>query len=844
MMMIPKSTNRPFSLLLFLILFGFTLQAQSQSEVELIDLLNDTETTYNVTFNYLVEDLDEVRLIPPQEKASLDEVLDHIQQQVPVAFQYVTKTSISISVLKNITTIKFLNASNNNHIPGVVIRSGGQVIATSNRFGTVFLDSSSTYSRLDFQHPKFYSLDKDLDSSSSELYQPIYLYPEIKLDEVFIKEYLAKGISLKSDNSLSIIPQEFGVLPGLINADVLHSLQYVPGIVNTEETIAQINVRGGTHDQNLILWNGSRMYQTGHFFGMISAINPLINHEIQVIKNGSSAFYNEGVSSVIDISSRPHSKPYNTALQLNFLSANASSNLELNQKSTLQVAARRSFTDAWESPTYNGFSDKVFQNTEIQDLLDGDENRITTQQELQFFDASLQYDYAIDADNKLKINVLGIQNQLEFNEILEATSAETQNEFEQDSFLAHVSFQTHWNDRHTSSIDFNASFYELEAFNRSVLSAQDLLQSNAVTDYKLSVKDKYQLFERFKLNLGYQFNEVGVSNTNEVTSPEVILRDKRVLISNSGISEIEYESQQKKLKARLGIRGTHYSGVNVFRIEPRLNFSYQANRSWSWNLLGEIKNQTLTQVIDQQQDFLGIERRRWVLADEEDYPIIHSQQVEGGLNFNRKGWMLQGSLYYKSVEGISSGSQGFQNQLEFLQINGDYEVLGAEFLIQKRLNQFNFWFNFFLMENTYDFSTFNPQQFANNFEITQSSSFGVTYSTEQFQLSAGGRYFAGRPTTEIDLNNPVLTPETNPRLNFLNPNESNLQDYLQVNVTGSYQFEFSASKLKTGLSILNLFNSSNLTQQFYRLEDSGASVESVKVRSLEFTPNLFVTLEF
>ena len=843
-MMIPKSTYRPFSLIFTLILFGFTLQAQSQSEVGLIDLLNDAENTYDVTFNYLVEDLDEIRVIPPQKKTSFEEVLDHIQQQIPISFKFVSKTSISISILKNITGIKFLNASNNDVIPGVVIRYEDQAITTSNRFGIAFLDSSSTYSQLEFQHPKFYSLDKALDSTSPGLYQRIYLYPKIKLEEVLIKEYLAKGITLNPDNSLRIIPQEFVVLPGLINADVLHSLQYVPGIVNTEETIAQINVRGGTHDQNLILWNGSRMYQTGHFFGMITAINPLINHEIQVIKNGSSAFYNEGVSSVIDISSRPHTKTYNSAVQLNFLSANASTNLALNERSSLQVAARRSFTDAWESPTYSGFSDKVFQNTEIQDLLDGDENRITTQQELQFFDASLQYDNAINADNRLQINLLGIQNQLEFNEILETTSAQTQNEFEQSSLLAHLSYQTRWNDKHNTSIDFNASLYELEAFNRTVLSTQDLLQSNTVTDYKLSVKDVYQLSERFKLSLGYQLNEVGVSNNSEVTSPEVILRDKRVLISNSGISEIEYESKQKKLKARLGMRGTHYSAVSDFRIEPRLNLSYQANRSWRWNLLGEIKNQTLTQVIDQQQDFLGIEKRRWVLADGEVYPIINSRQIEGGLNYNRKGWLLQGSLYYKSVEGISSGSQGFQNQLEFLQLNGDYEVLGAEFLIQKQLDQFNFWFNFSLMNNTYDFSTFTPQQFANNFEITQSSSFGLTYSSEQLQVSVGGRYFAGRPTTEIDLNNPILTPETNPRPNFLSPNESNLQDYLQVNLTSSYQFEFSASRLKTGLSILNVFNSSNLTQQFYRLEDSGVSVESVKVRSLEFTPNLFIALEF
>ncbi|WP_257984662.1 hypothetical protein [Psychroflexus sp. MES1-P1E] len=65
--------------------------------------------------------------------------------------------------------------------------------------------------------------------------------------------------------------------------------------------------------------------------------------------------------------------------------------------------------------------------------------------------------------------------------------------------------------------------------------------------------------------------------------------------------------------------------------------------------------------------------------------------------FNTKGVQAQ-----SNVESISSGSQGFQNQLEFLRLSGNYEVFGAEFLAQKRVNQFIFWVNFSVMDNRYD----------------------------------------------------------------------------------------------------------------------------------------------
>jgi hypothetical protein len=838
--------DKPFIRFLFLILLILSVNSlfgQSSEKLSLVELLVTLEDKYGVSFNYLSEELSDVRVLAPQNvELKLD--LKFLEQQHPLEFTFVTEKNISISYNRNLKCYAFLIANSLSPVSGVEIYQNTKILGESNGMGKVFVDSNLELSELKFYHPKYFNTRGAQTQSNAENCSIIYLFQEIQLDEILLQDYLTKGISLNTDNSIRIVPQEFGVLPGLINADVLHSLQYVPGIVNTDETIAQINVRGGTHDQNLVLWNGVRLYQTGHFFGMISAVNPLVNNTIDVYKNGSSAFFDEGVSSVINITSREHTLDYTTQFQLNFLSANASSFLELGDKSTLQLTARRSLTDVWQSPTYDRFTDKVFQNTEIEDLGLGHTNTITTEQSLQFYDASLQYQYSFDNNSTLHVDVLGIQNNLVFNEVLETNSQQKQNDFKQENFLLNLDYSFPWNATNSTHISLTSSFYKLDATNRSVSSNQVLNQLNQVTDLGLNLKNDHQLSKQFTLNTGYQYKEVGVRNDNEVISPDVIQREKRVLTTHSAITELNYTSKNEKVMTRFGLRGKYYSEFDEVRIEPRFSFSYQMHSHWRWNILAEQKNQTLTQVIDQQQDFFGLEKRRWILADENNFPIINNLQYELGLNFNKKGWLFQGSLYHKQVESISSSSQGFQNQLEFLRLSGNYEVFGVELLAQKRVNQFIFWVNFSIMDNSYDFESFDPQQFANNFEIRQSSAFGISYDSDELKLSFGGRYFSGKPTTDIDLENPILSPQTNPSLNFLSPNEANLRDYFQLNFTGSYTFNLDTTALETGLSILNLLNSNTLTNQFFRLDESGSTVENIRVRNLELTPNLFLTYRF
>ena len=110
-----------------------------------------------------------------------------------------------------------------------------------------------------------------------------------ELDEVVIKEYITSGVNENLDGSISISPKELGILPGLTEPDVLQSIQLIPGVQSPTETASGLYIRGGTPDQNLILWDGIKMYQSGHFFGTFSVFNPYITEDIKLFKRATNA---------------------------------------------------------------------------------------------------------------------------------------------------------------------------------------------------------------------------------------------------------------------------------------------------------------------------------------------------------------------------------------------------------------------------------------------------------------------------------------------------------------------------------------------------------------------------
>lgn len=110
------------------------------------------------------------------------------------------------------------------------------------------------------------------------------------------------GVERLSIDNIRRIPSVFG------EADVLRVITSLPGVKTVGEASTGFNVRGGSADQNLILFNEATIYNPSHFFGMFSAFNPEVIKDIELYKSSIPAKFGGRLASVLDINSREGNK--------------------------------------------------------------------------------------------------------------------------------------------------------------------------------------------------------------------------------------------------------------------------------------------------------------------------------------------------------------------------------------------------------------------------------------------------------------------------------------------------------------------------------------------------------
>lgn len=106
------------------------------------------------------------------------------------------------------------------------------------------------------------------------------------------------GVEKLSLKAISRVPSAFG------EGDILKAMQSLPGVQSVGEASNGINVRGGSADQNLILYNGSTIYNSTHMFGLFSAFDPSMVGNVELYKSSIPAEYGGRLSSVMDVRGR------------------------------------------------------------------------------------------------------------------------------------------------------------------------------------------------------------------------------------------------------------------------------------------------------------------------------------------------------------------------------------------------------------------------------------------------------------------------------------------------------------------------------------------------------------
>lgn len=84
-------------------------------------------------------------------------------------------------------------------------------------------------------------------------------------------------------------------------ADVLKSIQFLPGVQSAQAGTAGFSVRGGAYDQNLILLDDAPVYNIAHSMGLFSVFNADAVKDVRIYKGAIPAKYGGRLSSVVDI---------------------------------------------------------------------------------------------------------------------------------------------------------------------------------------------------------------------------------------------------------------------------------------------------------------------------------------------------------------------------------------------------------------------------------------------------------------------------------------------------------------------------------------------------------------
>lgn len=830
------------SFVLLLLLYSAKLACQEvSSTVPLEDVLSTLKEIYQIDFNYsssLIEK-SEIRL-PIKPLANLTDYLSYLNSNTNLKFDRISANSISIR-LKEIVLCGSVRDKNTGEVLPYATISTGTVNTISDEEGLFNLNISDWGEVVTIEHIGYRELKRDAKFFSTNDCPPIHLVPDpTQLAEIVVYDYLIRGMDRLDNGSVQIDFDRFTILPGLIENDVLHAVQVLPGISSVDETVSNLNIRGGSNDQNLITWDGIKMYQTGHFFGLISMYNPHITKKVSLWKNGSVPSMTDGVSGTISMETeRKISEATQAKIGVNFIDANGFMDLPLSAKASLQIATRKSINSFIKTPTYENYYERAVQDTEIE----GESNRgEQNDPKFDFHDASLRLLYHPSKKDRFRFNFIRTGNVISVREedAEESQSVARSSNLSQFSTAGGINYWRDWNRGLFSEISIYETDYSLKSVNRILLEDQRFLQRNEVSESGLGLKITKKFSSRTQLESGYQFTETKVSNLDDVDEPRYVLLQADVVRSHALFSQIGLKSRSRSTALDLGLRTEYLDGLEIFLVEPRLRFVQKLWGPFTFEMLGELKHQYTSQIINFQDDFLGLEKRRWQLSDGSSIPLITSEQISLGLGYRQKDWLLNMTTFYKRLEGITTQSQGFRDQYEFVKTSGSSPTSGIDLLVRRQLENATLWLSYSFMNSDYSFEILPDKQFPSNFDITHSLSVGGSLELGKWILAPGLQWRTGRPYT------PVL--DTNRQANgsivYAEANSASLKEYLRLDISSKYVFDIGRKTIGTlGISIWNTLNHANTNDVHFRMVD-GQNLQRFEQNGLGLTPNVSFRIDF
>ncbi|MFL1896889.1 FecR domain-containing protein [Aquimarina sp. 2-A2] len=842
----------PKKICVILFLWNVLVFSQEETNIDtfkdtyLIEALPQIEQYYSITFSYLDQILADktisIRLAP---ELKLTDVLTQIEQQALLKIENIGTTIYSLRPYQSqdlITLCATLLDEQQIAIPNAQITTlpENSVVVTDDR-GYFIIEEIPYGSILEIDLPG-YAKKQVL---ASEIFNSTCTYLEVfssalSLDQVLIKDFIAKGISLNR-KTIQIKIKDLQALPGLTEPDILYSIQLIPGVNSPYETASGLYVRGSTPHQNLVLWNGIKTYHHAHLYGMLSAFNPYAVDEVLFYKSGTPEHYGDRLASIIDIrTSSEISDTFKGSFGINMINADAIVDIPIiKDQMSIKLSGRRSYTDQLETFTYKKLADRAYQNTKLRD---------TQQSELgdntfYFLDYNASINYKITKNDTLQLNTLYSKNTLRFDQNTD------QKFFTDNLFTENEGYNVKWNHTYGSNLKQEISLYytkyalnyafKTDSITRTV---EVRAKENSIRDLGGAVSLNYAFDKKNTISTGYQYSKKRFKHGFATSTPEYFLmldQDDRKLETHAGHFGYQYDDA-KNWFFSTGVRLSHYAGLQKTFIEPRIVIQKHLTPNFEINATAEFRSQSDSNIRESVLSDLALENEIWKLADTINYPIATSSQYSMGASFKKRGWNFDADFYHKHIKGITTLTAGFINPIDNQYHEGKSEIYGMDVFVKKKIKRFNSWLSYSYINTQNFFSGVNDNKyFPGNWNIRHSVRWTSFYDLDNFRFSLGWFWHSGKAYTqvkEVEDENGMVT------LQYGTINSTSLPTYHRMDFSVIYNFQLkqqSKLKYRLGLSILNIYDNKTLINKEVR---STNTLENEYIFSdkygIRFTPNV------
>jgi hypothetical protein len=713
--------------------------------------------------------------------------------------------------------------------------------------------------------------------------QYFYLSPEIKTENLFVEldpaiNAVDEVVIVKEREDVLKIPElSIGViqttaakiadLPALGEKDLFRTFQLMPGISAANESSAGMYVRGGTPDQNLVLYDGFTIYHQEHLMGVFSAFNTNAVKDVQLHKGGFDAKYGGRLSSVMEIVGKTgNDKALNVGGDVGFLGFNAFVEVPFkSEKGSFFVAGRRSF----QSFMYDKFTSVYSESS--QPTMGGPGGRFNQRNqqkpESYFYDLNAKVTYNPTARDIVSLSLFNGED------ILDNSRSSFGSSFMSGSLTdkttwgnigSSLKWSRRWSDRFYSNLLASFSSYHSlrdrqnstttsssssASSNVAVMLNQNTDERNNLQDYSLKFDNEYKISGENKLEfgLGYSSYQIGYRYAQSDTLSILDMQSSGNLLA---VYAQDRWTIGKKLTIVPGVRVTYYDVTSSAYTEPRLQAFYKVSERLRLKASTGRYYQLVNRIV--REDISAGSRDIWLLSDNEGIPVSSAIHFVAGGSYETKDYLFDVEAYYKKLYNLSEytlrfapsfiDNSGYQ---EFF-YNGRGYSRGVDFLAQKKYGVLTGWLGYTLSETRYHFPVYGSGYFSANQDVTHELKAVLTYKPwRSLTLSATWIYATGKPFTEPIGGYKLSTPNGG-AMNFIvvdQKNNARYPDYHRLDLLAKYDLSFiKAVKSSVSVSFFNVYDRANVWYKEYAYDESNGVTET-SVNLLGFTPNITLSIQ-